>query len=163
MSVVEVDTKTEIVEVSPPSQDSIQIEEKTPSPEVVEVGGVVTIRQFVQPDEFSWEAGDTVIAYRVVTTDHDGRAVHCSADNPEHYDRAMGLSVQSGSEGDAIKIRTKGALTNPGWDWAPTTELFVGVDGQLTPDQVGVFSQYVGYAVNPTTVYINIGDAVMRA
>lgn len=115
-----------------------------------------------EPD-LLFDTGGTVLAFRVMTTSAAGNVIPCDAGEISHANKALGISLQSGLSGAQIKVRPFGLVSNSGWNWPPSAELFIGLNGELTTDQVGVFSQSAGYAVTPTTVFFNLGRAVVRS
>lgn len=77
----------------------------------------------------SFEAGQPLNAYKVVTTDNLGRLVYASADNPAHLGRVLGVTRGAGIDGQQLPMAVSGLLRNPGWSWSPGVLLYLGLGG----------------------------------
>lgn len=110
-----------------------------------------------------YEAGTSILAYKAVTTDADGRLGYASSSTPEHMDQVLGLSVQAGLEGAQVQVKTFGQITNTGWNWTPGQPLFLGLNGEITANpNTGVFCLAIGYAQTQHQIFIRIGRGIMR-
>lgn len=110
----------------------------------------------------SLPAAGNVIAYRVVTTDADGLVIYGDAGTVAHQGRILGVCINSASAGGNVAIAQQGLVTNAGWNWTAGAELYVGLNGDITTQQVGAFSQNLGYAISATQIFIRLGRAVVR-
>ena len=108
-------------------------------------------------------AAENIIAYKLVTTDDSGQAIYLSAADTDHVGSTVGIATISALAGNSVTIQESGLVTNAGWMWTPKSLLYVGLDGDITTAQTGVFSQYVGYAVSATEILIRFGRPVRRA
>jgi len=107
-------------------------------------------------------AGEPINAYKVVTTGADGRVIYGDAGTVEHQGRIIGVAINSASIGGNVAIADSGIVTNPSWTWTPGAVLYVGLSGNITTQQVGVFSQNLGYARTATEIFIRLGRSVVR-
>lgn len=99
-------------------------------------------------------------AYQLIATDADGDAIYATSANPAHINRVLGVSTRAGLD---IKVRSEGVVENPGWNWSPEALLWVGLDGVITEDPgTGAFTQAVGFAKTPTSIYVRLAKGVLR-
>lgn len=168
----------------PSSQDSLSFASKTNVTQVVNttktsivqniagktfLSGVtnLTVNQTVlgTPDHITIDfvSGDEVLAHKILTTDSLGRVIHASADNLDHISRIVGVVENAGSIGDTVGVRKSGVLSNIGWNFTPKQNLYLGLNGDIVTDpNQGLFSNYIGYALTQTQIFINIGRSVIR-
>lgn len=106
---------------------------------------------------------DSILAYRLVTTDVDGNGIYASSGNALHVDQVIGISTQAASAGMDFEVADSGFVTNQGWTWQAGQPLFLGLDGEVVSHPIGVFSMQIGYAKTATTIYLRIGRGVLRA
>lgn len=104
-----------------------------------------------------------VLAARGVLTDEQGRARYASADVAQHAGRLVGFSAGAAHADGAFPVVSAGLLRNDGWNWSAGTLLYLGIDGLVTSQQVGVFSQRIGHARSATEVWIDIQNVIVRA
>jgi hypothetical protein len=97
-----------------------------------------------------------------LTTNSQGQAIYADAATLSHANRIIGLSFTAANTGDPVLVQESGLIENAGWSWAPGTLLFVGLAGDITTAQVGVFSQAIGYAITATSINVRIGRAIIR-
>lgn len=102
-------------------------------------------------------------AYKIITTDSTGKAIYGDSGNLDHKGKILGVSLNSALTGSNINIITFGSITNTGWSFTPEQSLYVGLNGEISTIQVGLFSQYLGYAVTPTEIFIRLGKTIVRA
>lgn len=110
-----------------------------------------------------FEAGQDIQAFKVITTNAQGLAVYASSSNPEHYDQVVGLAFNSTSPNQTCIVVPRGTLSNPAWGWIPQKAVFLGLNGNLTqnPEVSGaVFCQKVGYAKDPQTIVVGLGESI---
>ncbi|MED5607791.1 hypothetical protein VV867_08835 [Pseudomonas sp. JH-2] len=76
----------------------------------------------------------------------------------------LGLTLGAADLGSVVNIQRAGEVTFEGWAWADGA-VFLGHAGQLTqtlpPD--AVFSLIVGFAMNATTLFLDMGVAITLA
>ena len=108
-------------------------------------------------------AGQSINAYRLVTTDVMGKVVVASSAEESHIGRILGVSLNAASVGQTVQITTFGDVTNTAWTFTPTAALYVGIDGLVTQDaETGVFYQQIGFAREATRVAIDIQRGIRR-
>jgi hypothetical protein len=108
-------------------------------------------------------AGPALLAFHGVLTDEAGLADYASAGVRDHAGRLVGFTAHAALPGGPVRVVHAGALKNDGWNWTPGALLFLGLDGQITSSQVGVFSQRIGHARSATEVWIDIQNVIVRA
>jgi hypothetical protein len=88
----------------------------------------------------------------------------CSATNLADLNTLIGLAKQTGNIGDVIAISEDEFMVNTAWAWQPKKPVFLGTDGTLTQNLIGVlFVQQVGVALTPTKIVIRISQPIKRA
>jgi hypothetical protein len=108
-------------------------------------------------------AGPALLAFHGVLTDEFGLAQYASAGVRAHAGRLVGFTAHAAIPGGPVRVLHAGTLQNDGWNWPPGALLFLGLDGQITSAQVGVFSQRIGHARSATEVWIDIQNVIVRA
>lgn len=111
----------------------------------------------------SLPAAGSIIAYKTVTTDADGFVIYGDAGTTAHWSSILGIALNSASAGGHVAIAQQGLVTNAGWNWTVGDTLFVGLNGDITTQQVGVFSQTIGYALSATQIFLRLGRAIVRS
>lgn len=110
---------------------------------------------------FLAEAGEAIHGRRIVRV-VDGRIYHPDRNDSTHAGQCIGLSLQAGSTGALLLVRTGGQHTDSSWAFEPGP-VWCGDDGVLTQSQLDTgWVLKVGVAVNPTTVEIDLDDPFLR-
>lgn len=113
--------------------------------------------------DLPFDAGQPILAYKVITLNNTGHAIYASSDNLNHVNKVLGVSKNAANTGHRITIRNTGLLTNIGWQWSAGQPLYLGLNGDITSSaDTGLFSNNIGYAVTETTIFINIGRSIVR-
>lgn len=102
-----------------------------------------------------------LLEYRCVRWNDDKKIIAASYLD---LNPASAIISRNASTGEVVEIITRGFLRNINWLWKyePNTPLFVGVNGELSPVVPTTGSiQYVGYIVNPSTIYINFDRQIL--
>lgn len=108
------------------------------------------------------EASGNILAYKVVTTDLDGRAIYADSSNLLHSNRLIGLSINSALNSQVVMVQEDMLLENTGWNWDIGALLYLGLSGEVTSNPyTGLFSQSIGYAVSETQIKIRIGRGII--
>lgn len=108
-------------------------------------------------------AAQPIIAYKVVTTDAQGRGIYADAGTAAHVDQVIGLAATAAQAGGEFSVADGGVVTNSGWNWSSGQPLFLGLNGDIVTQPVGVFSLQIGFAKSSTEVFVRIGRGVLRA
>jgi hypothetical protein len=108
-------------------------------------------------------AGSALLAFYGVLSDEAGLAQYASAGVRTHAGRLVGFTAHAAVAGSAVRVVSGGVLKNDGWSWTPGQLLYLGLDGQITTSQVGVFSQRIGHARSTTEIWIDIQNVIVRA
>lgn len=110
-----------------------------------------------------YEASTNIQQYKLLTTTNDGKVVYASSDNQLNINKILGMSRNSALSGDNVLVTYYGKVENPLWNLNVNLDVFLGLNGDITQDPfTGVFTQSIGYAVSPTTIYINIKHGILR-
>lgn len=108
--------------------------------------------------------GQTVIVkYKVLTTDLSGRLIYASADNPDHVNRVIGISLEDKPLDALLKYQRFGKLYNSSWNWQPLQQLYLGIDGEIiaNPSITGSVI-YLGYAITNKEINLDIDQNLVR-
>jgi hypothetical protein len=108
------------------------------------------------------QAGETISALRLVY-ELDGVVRYLDHEDAEHINLALGLSLASGDAGTEVDVQLSGSVDESTWSWSPGP-VWLGAQGfltQLPPDDG--FLLYVGTAVSPTRLILNIDQPVELA
>lgn len=108
-------------------------------------------------------AGQELNAYKILTTNALGRAIYASADNLAHVGKIIGISQTSANTGGIVIVQEDAEITNAGWNFAVGALLYLGLNGDIVTNQIGLFSNAIGYAVTSNTIKIRIGRSIIRA
>lgn len=114
-------------------------------------------------DSLALVAAEPILANKLVTTDSTGQVIYGDAGTLAHWNTIIGLSLNAAPIGGLVAIEDAGIVSNSGWSWTAGDPLFVGLVGDITTAQVGVFSQTIGYAISATQVFLRLGRAVARS
>lgn len=108
-------------------------------------------------------AADDLNAFKLVLADAAGGVLYADAATMAHAGRALGVTRTAALRGDTVSIEVQGPVLNAGWSWTPGAMLYVGLGGDITTEQVGVFSQCIGWATSPTEIFLRLGRAILRS
>jgi hypothetical protein len=112
----------------------------------------------------TFTVGQTIIQpFKVVTTNSLGKAIYASADNPEHANKVIGISLESKALDAIIKVQRFGKVYNALWDWTPLQQLYLGLNGEITanPSPTNVVI-YLGYAITSKEINLEIDQNLVR-
>lgn len=109
----------------------------------------------------SLPAGEILGGHRVVVRGASGVAI-ASADNADHVARVIGITLGSATAGSPVTVQAAGAITELSWTWVPDEDIYLGLNGVLTQTipPTAAFAQRVGYAVNPTSMWVVLGEPI---
>lgn len=107
-------------------------------------------------------AGAILGGLRVVLSGASG-AVHASADNADHAARVIGITLGAATTGNPVTVQATGRITELSWTWTPDDDIYLGLNGVLTQTipPTAAFAQRVGYAVTPTSMWVDITEPVV--
>ena len=103
-----------------------------------------------------------LIAFKLVTTDEAGKAIYADANNLAHVHSVFGVAVTSAAINALVTVKRDGIISNTGWNWTPKQFLYLGLNGDITPSQVGRICVPIGYAINATDILLNIHIGTIR-
>lgn len=105
-------------------------------------------------------AANTLGGHRIVRV-VAGEVDYASADDLEHMDDVLGLTLAAAAQGASVQVLREGSITEPSWSWSPGEPLFLGINGLITQTPgANAFDLPVGYAETATTAYITIGTPI---
>lgn len=99
-----------------------------------------------------------ISGHRAVISSGSGLVEYASNNDMTHQYRVLGITTNSASIGADINIQTFGEIVEPSWSFVPGN-VFLGTDGNLTqvaPSGINKFSMVIGYAIDATTITVNI-------
>lgn len=102
-----------------------------------------------------------ISGHRIVVSSGTGKLEYADNTILNHQFRILGLTLNAASPGNPIDIRVYGEVVEPSWSFTPGP-VFLGTNGNLTQVQPSgtSFSMIVGYAVDSTTLIINIQQPI---
>ena len=109
----------------------------------------------VTANVFNMIAGQDVPGHRAVVMSDVGVVLANNSDIL-HSNLTLGVSTQSATIGNSIKLQTFGSLTEPSWNWSYDNPIWVGPNGTLTqvPPTTGWLCQ-IATVINPITIFIS--------
>ena len=114
------------------------------------------------PDVIS---GSNLSGHRIVYLDTNGDAQYASSNNINHIGKVVGITTSATTTGSTTEIRTMGKFEEPSWNFDVNLPIYLGIDGlitQVTPALPNsLFSQIVGYVINPTNIYIQLQTPII--
>lgn len=104
-------------------------------------------------------AGSSLSAL-VAVYELDGVVRALSADDAQHIDLLLGITLTAAQAGERINVQRLGAIEDSGWNWVPG-RVFLGANGALTqiPPMHG-FDVLIGSATSPTRIALNLQDPI---
>jgi hypothetical protein len=107
-------------------------------------------------------AGSSINSFKLVVKNSQGLLEYASSDNLFHANKIVGISTTSGTQGSIIQYQETGEVQNQGWNFNQGDFLFLGLQGELTTAQTGLFSQWVGWVIQPSIIYLRVFPACVR-
>jgi hypothetical protein len=107
-------------------------------------------------------AGSSLNAFKLITKNPQGFLEYASSDNLFHANKIVGISTTSGIQDSIIQYQETGEVQNQGWNFNQGDFLFLGLQGELTTVQTGLFSQWVGWVIQPNIIYLRVYPACVR-
>ncbi len=110
------------------------------------------------------EAQETIPINHAVALSGFDELVLARSSNPSLP--AIGIATEDMNPGEVRSYITKGFITDEAnWNWSAypaRTSLFVGANGELipAPEASATTQQQIGYIVNKTTVFVEVGEQV---
>lgn len=101
----------------------------------------------------------------VVTVDDTGHMVTASADDIEQAARPLAMTTGAWPAGDEATAQLMGLITEPSWNWIVGLPIWLGVNGlptQILPPEA-VFQRQVAEVVTPTTIFVDVKQAIVLA
>lgn len=119
------------------------------------------------------EAGSTSIArissaalggHRMVANTVDGRLGYASSDDLQSAFTILGMTLNAVSANGSVEVQSAGLVTESTWTWTPNLPIYLGLNGLLTQavptTPTALFSLVVGFALSPTSIFINLHEAI---
>jgi hypothetical protein len=164
--VVEVQAPQRVIEVQAP-QRVVEVQPRVRQIEIAARGlrgemGPQGLPGETEGATFLVPAGETIHGLRVVRAE-GGALFHPDLLNDAHAGQCIGIALQSGDAPAPLLVRAHGQISEASWSWSPGV-VWCGADGQLTqtPSASGWLLQ-VARVITPTTISVDIDDAVIRS
>lgn len=110
-------------------------------------------------------SGSSLSGHRLVYIDNAGTAQLASASDISHAGKVVAMTTSASSNGAATTALTIGLFTEPSWNFDTNLPLYLGDNGlitQVVPSKpTSLFSQIVGYVINPTTIYLQLETPII--
>jgi len=110
----------------------------------------------------SLTATTALSGHRAIATDNTGGAVYADSSDLNTKHSIVGISTGAATLGDSVTVQYSGNIINAGWLWTEQEPVFITTSGNLT--QTAPTTGYrviVGYAINATTVFLNISEPIV--
>lgn len=109
-------------------------------------------------------SANVTIANRLLVIDGSGKWIYADCREESHIGNVVGMTIESAAAGAVIsRVESNGFITNPGWNWVIGQKLYLGIEGEITPDySLGVFTLPVGFATGVHEVFLQLGRAIRR-
>ena len=128
-----------------------------------QAGSIQIINNSLIPDYnfISVIAGETINGGKAVFVDTDGLLYIVDITNPSHYEKCVGIAIQSVIAGDSCNIITSGYTSLLGSGWLPGEIYYISLTGLLTaiPPVIG-WCQKIAMGINNDIISINIEKGV---
>lgn len=109
--------------------------------------------------------GTPVSGFRFMAYASDGTLELADNRNRAHMNRLAGISLTDAAEGEVVKIRRSGSVSDQTLSYDVTKPLFVGQNGvivQVSPTNNNCFVCNIGMCIAPTEIIIDIQQATWR-
>lgn len=112
---------------------------------------------------FALTAGATLSGHRIVTTDASGNAIYADHSTLAHANAVIGLTLGAASVNASVQVQSAGEVTEPSWTFTPRQTLWLGTNGLIaTTAPTTGFSLVIGYAMTATTIFMSIGESLIK-
>lgn len=119
-------------------------------------------RQQLSTNTIKHKAGQNLSGNMAVII-YDGMALYADNSNINHAGIVIGITTGGASIGSDATIQYHGEMTEPSWNWITNEPIFLGTHGRLSQiDTSTAFSNILGFAVTPTTMFINLETPILR-
>lgn len=110
------------------------------------------------PEQIEFNATEFIPAFSVVTS--NGRVA--DSDDLTHFNRVIGMTIEEVPNGFVGWATVDGEVTNPVWDWAPQSKLFLNGSVLSVASPLIGFSQMVAIARNADTIIMKLGPPILH-
>lgn len=109
----------------------------------------------------TYTAGENIQSGKFVALIGDV-VVTADASIRSHAGKTVGMSIESASAGDQVKVQQIGLYTFPSPVFIQTGDVFLSTSGfvSIKPQQLS-FMQIVGTVLSPTSIYIDVDKTVI--
>lgn len=109
-------------------------------------------------------AGEDIGIYDVVYVENN-TAFIASNDDVPNARKLGGLALSNVTTGNLFTVITSGFVENPAWNWSTTSDLFLGLNGQLTetavtPDETLVHRE-IAETLSPTRIVVRVQEPIL--
>ena len=115
---------------------------------------------------YNYPCLENMSGHRAVILDSSGtKVIYASSDTLSHGNAVIGISTNAAIANDNVMVIRDGAMMEPSWTWIPDQAVYLGLDGVLTQTPPSypsdLFLLVIGFSVNPTTLFIKIGEPII--
>jgi hypothetical protein len=111
----------------------------------------------------SYIAGNGGVQHGKILALINGRVVHADSTNIAHANKIIGVSIESASSGDIVRVQQVGLFTRLYPFSTVEGDIFLGTNGE--PSSIllsnSVFRCVVGNCINDSTIYISIDRTII--
>lgn len=102
--------------------------------------------------------GISISAFRFMAYAADGTLEPADNRNRDHMTRLAGITLFDAAEGEVIKVRRSGSVSEQSFNYDVTKPLFLGQDGSIvqTAPLMGIICN-IGLCISTTEIIIDIG------
>lgn len=106
-------------------------------------------------------AAQDLSGHRAVAVTTSALVDYADKDTPAHHSSVLGIINTAATIGSPVFIQTQGLITEPSWNWTMDELIYLGNNGMLTQTYPTTgFLLKIGTVVDPTAIYVNIGETV---
>ena len=95
-------------------------------------------------------------AYTLVSLNSDNKIVPTNWPLPDAVDSILGIVLHDVINSTPARVRSIGFIVNPGWHFSPGKPVYAHYNGMLTQSPQSKPFAEIGFAVNETTLLVNI-------
>ena len=107
-----------------------------------------------------YECAYPIGGHRVVCI-KDGKLEYFDSSNVFNYNRAIGVTLQSGLTNEPIQVREKGKITNIGWGLTKDAFYYSNTSGVLTTVYDNALFTQIGYAISADDFIVDIKNSII--
>ena len=111
----------------------------------------------------TYTAGENISAY-VLVVQADASVWAADSSDTADIGKVVGITTESATATNSIKVQSIGIITNGGWSWTPNQKIYYTNTGTVTTTiPVTGFVQQIGVASSATTITLKLGVSIALA